>query len=89
MLGEPWDHLLVPRPFDRQRAVQQESPAAGVSVHGVVVALVTAPHSPDDAAIFRGQCPLEAGQGPAAGCVSVHPPHQAAQALGAGGDEVH
>lgn len=89
MWGELRDHLLVPRPLDGQCAVQQESSAAGVDVHGVVVALVTAPHGLDDAAVLGGQRPLKAGQGPAAGSMSMHPPHQAAQALRAGSDQVH
>lgn len=89
MLGEPWGHLLVPCPLDCQCTVQQEGPAAGVGIHGIVVALVTAPHSLDYTAVLGGQCPLEVRQGPTAGCVSMHPCHQVAQALGARSDQVH
>lgn len=89
MLAEPRGLLLVPRPLDSQSAVQQEGPAAGAGVHGVAVALAAAPHGLDDATVLGGQRALQAGQGPAAGRVSVHPPHQATQALGARSDQVH
>ena len=89
MWGEAWGCLLVPRPLDCQCTVQQESPTAGIGVHGVVVTLVAAPHSLDDTAVLGGQRPLQAGQSLTAGRVSVHPPHQAAQAFGARRDQVH
>lgn len=52
------------------------------------MALGAAPHGLEDAAVARGERVLQAGQGPAAGRMAVHPPHQATQALGAWAHEV-